>query len=309
MGALEVPREVKLNFALDVRDELRERLALDSLPAADLWPWVIEQWRAQELRGERLTLTMPTPPADLFGAPYAPPLADPDAYNASLMAQLSEWRRLVVPGADQEDAERVWPPRRPYYLSSGRYWVDAFAGRYLEDHLELWPPKSRWSSWTLATNRHLQPLALVALAVTAVELATATDPECALGFLLCDEPLRWRGTRMRMGLSVPGGLFIWSPRSDMTAEELQAQYADARQSAGLTRRSRGLSSHPDELIALVAEMRPDGKPKSSWGQVWIRWQRTHKKDHPYQDPESLRKAHGAAVKRRQRRGLIEGSDK
>ena len=262
-------------LAAGVRAELWQELDLDApLEAGDLWEWALALWRTQDFTGERLAIRLPRPVGTL-----------PENGVAT-------WRS--GPGAFA---------RRPYYWDArGHFWIEAFSGRYLDDDVNVWPPPSRWPFH----RRGIQPLALVALAATTVQEYTGCSPEYATLFLLCD--VRFGQPGLHVSMNSMGGLHLWFPDAYVTAEQLAKAYAGARQSAGLSRRARGVSSHTGNLIRLVDEMRPEEGAKTPWRGVLARWN-AEQPAHTYVDSASIATAYRAAAKRRMGRGLLPKREK
>lgn len=262
-------------LAAGVRAELWQELNLDEpLEPADLWEWALALSRTQDFKGERLAIRLPRPVGALPENGVATYRSGPGVFA-----------------------------RPPYYRDArGPFWIEAFSGRYLDDDPNAWPPPSRWPFH----RRGIQPLALVALAATAVQEYTGCSPEYATLFLLCD--VRFGQPGLHASVSSPGGLHLWFPDAYVTAEELAKAYASARQSAGLSRRARSVSSHTGNLIRLVDEMRPEGGAKTPWREVLAQWNAAQPA-HTYVDPASIATAYRAAAKRRMGRGLLPKREK
>jgi hypothetical protein len=182
-----------------------------------------------------------------------------------------------------------------------KWWTDAFAGVYLEDDLTRWPTPDRWQAGIDAGVR--QPLALLALGASAVEARTGCTPEDATAFLLCDQRFSHPGIRVSHG----GGWHMWITDPDLTAVDLARKYATARRALGMPKRARRLSTRPDELAALVAEMRPDRGKKKPWRSVLEQWNEAHP-NAPYADENSIATAWRAAQRRREERNQRGGDN-
>lgn len=263
-----------------VRRDLWERLGLTAPMSSDaLVPWVFEEWRKQEVRGERLSLHIPA---------HAVPSTLPGWRSVVEEVGRPFFRSRVVAHVDRHD--------EPYAFLSER-WVDVFAGVYFGDDVCMWLPVDRWDEGQAAGVT--QPLALCALAATSVVKQTGCSAADATSFLLCGVRIPRPGTRCHFSLR--GGMQLWVPDSDMTAEQLSAEYAQARKLAGLTPRSKGVSSHTGDMVRMVREMRPP----ATWSEVLARWN-AERPEYAYADRDSLRRAYQSTMSVRRARGIVDG---
>jgi hypothetical protein len=269
-------------FTLDwleqgLRADLWSRIGLTGpLRVEGLWPWVLERWTSQEPVGERLTLRMPRPARGSV------------PQDAEVL--LSMWKPAQGP-AD-------W--RHPYYHSGTHWWVDAFAGRYLEDDLTGWPTPLRWPS--MVVSGELPPLGLVALAAHDVCGLVNVSPEQATLFLLCDVAMP--AVKIRANMSAAGGTHIWVPNAFATAKEVSDAYVSVRRAAVPRRRAAAPTNHTAELIAYIIRERPHrgrNPANTPWATLFEMWNANHERG--FTDAKSMQTAYIQAIKRRKALGL------
>ncbi|NTU71600.1 MAG: hypothetical protein HGB10_07270 [Coriobacteriia bacterium] len=265
-----------------VRAELWQAVGLEQpLQRPQLHGWVFDRERLQESAGERLTLDVPV---------IRPVRAD----------ILKEWGRVRVSATlDRRELDALEHAGDPAPLQAAFYFRrDVFASVYLSDDTNTWAGGARWGEARRASVA--APLALVALAVTDVCAATGCSGWQATGFLLCGD--RFPRAEMRGVFRIPGGMHLWAPDPDMTAEQLAAEYAQARQQVGLSKRARGLSGHTSDLVDLVQKMRP----AATWTEVYERWNR-ERPESAYANPDSLRRSYAATLEARRARGMVDSN--
>jgi hypothetical protein len=266
-------------LAENLRSELWRQVGLsEPLDRAQLMPWVLARVGLQDREGDRLRLYLP---ANLARAEWA---KQREAAIGQRVAAMMD--------------QRILPVRRG---SRGVFWVDAFAGRYLEDDLG----DLAASAWPSVFRRpDVKHLALLALAEREVHRVTGCDLEDGLLFLLCDvacgRPFRW-------SLSLVGGLRLWAYDAFMPGDELRANYVAARRLFMPRTRAKRPEVHTLELIQLVGEMRPSGGRRAgnaTWLDVLERWNAEHSRKKHYTDTASISRAYAQALRRRKELGLL-----
>lgn len=229
--------------------------------------------------------------------------------------------RLRLPRSLMPDEPRYWknPSEAwPYAHDQGephpvRIWfhtpyggeVETWTGRYLERDLEEY--RRHWLGSYEA--RDVQPLARVAIASRLVAYQTGCHEAEASAWLLCDDPIPARPIVARFHTAIPGGVFIWVPDWQISAEDLSKLYA--RQRAWLTKsrqRSRRTEERLDALIEYVERSRPyEGRHKenTTWADMLEEWNNAEPDPRfRYKNVASMQGAYKAAREVREKRGIL-----
>lgn len=256
-------------IAAGTRRELWSLLKLRrAMPAGSVVTRLSDYAREEERRGDRLRLHLPADAA----------------------------RRLQ---RKQENANMLTAMAGAVRSGRSRFWLDVYAGAYL-DHDPADPFGRAWP--TAHRRRRVQRSALVALAAHDVTALVGCTPEESVMFLLADE--RPTPSRARMSASVPGGLRLWVFDPFITGEELAREYVSLRRLWLPQNRPKRPERRVDEVLAIVAEMRPHvGRhvDNALWSEVLERvnakWPKTM-----YADTKSLQRAVRQAHARREEMG-------
>jgi len=218
---------------------------------AKLVRWVLDRPYSRERAGDRLRLYLPQ---DLARC-------ERDRLVESLRL------RALAEQADHVDTREL-----RIRQVAGRFFLDVFAGVYLEDDLgdlatRTWPQISRASL--------LPDLVLVALAAREVHRVTGADLEAALLFLLCDAPC---GQAFVMSFSTDSGLRFWAYDPFLPAKDLSREYVAFRRLYVSRTRPKRPERHTLELIRFVQKLRPHpGRHAANapWPEVLRQWNAAH----------------------------------